>query len=199
MYEEKSALPEKVCMSPSLCLVSSADSTHCAQIARVVFAQLLQALQHVHEHGYVHRDLSMDNILLTRSGEVRLADFGLATSLQENAHEASPVRPRYSEPNLRPPAVPHSRDRVQYSTVRCFQAYLMDLYVWLENKGCEHRSAPKLGLLLSACLVVLRCMLTCSYHGQPEPSQLFDLNSVARRLQFDWRRGCLCLRALFSP
>ena len=36
------------------------------------------ALQHAHERGVLHRDLSPRNLLLTKDGVIKLADFGLA-------------------------------------------------------------------------------------------------------------------------
>ncbi len=42
--------------------------------------QLCRALAHAHAQGIVHRDLKPENILLTASGQLKLADFGLALS-----------------------------------------------------------------------------------------------------------------------
>lgn len=37
------------------------------------------ALEHIHERGWIHRDIKPDNILMNKSAEVRLIDFSLAS------------------------------------------------------------------------------------------------------------------------
>jgi len=43
-----------------------------------IFAQVTDALQAAHESGITHRDVKPANILLTKDGEPKVADFGLA-------------------------------------------------------------------------------------------------------------------------
>jgi serine/threonine-protein kinase len=50
------------------------DLTHAVSILRQVAAALTKAA----EQGIVHRDIKPENILVTRTGEVKVADFGLA-------------------------------------------------------------------------------------------------------------------------
>eukprot|EP01007_Sphenomonas_quadrangularis_P002731 NODE_456_length_1464_cov_187.759717_g339_i0.p1 GENE.NODE_456_length_1464_cov_187.759717_g339_i0~~NODE_456_length_1464_cov_187.759717_g339_i0.p1 ORF type:complete len:407 (+),score=67.55 NODE_456_length_1464_cov_187.759717_g339_i0:31-1251(+) len=45
--------------------------------ARQHFCELMTALYHCHRSGVAHRDVKPDNILISRSGQGKLADFGL--------------------------------------------------------------------------------------------------------------------------
>ncbi len=48
-----------------------------ADIATIA-AQLCEALGHAHEHGVWHRDVKPSNVIMTKSGRVKIADFGIA-------------------------------------------------------------------------------------------------------------------------
>ncbi|KAJ1718830.1 eukaryotic translation initiation factor 2-alpha kinase, partial [Coemansia biformis] len=45
-----------------------------------LFAQILEGLQHIHQRGVIHRDLKPVNAFLDAAGDVKIGDFGLATS-----------------------------------------------------------------------------------------------------------------------
>lgn len=44
--------------------------------ARFYAAELVMALDTLHGMGYIHRDVKPDNMLISKSGHVKLADFG---------------------------------------------------------------------------------------------------------------------------
>jgi serine/threonine-protein kinase len=43
-----------------------------------IMSQLLEALQYAHDRGVWHRDVNPANILVTNTGQVKIADFGIA-------------------------------------------------------------------------------------------------------------------------
>ncbi len=43
-----------------------------------VFEQAMRGVEHIHRMGVVHRDLKPSNIFITRDGEIKLMDFGIA-------------------------------------------------------------------------------------------------------------------------
>ncbi|KAK9810498.1 hypothetical protein WJX72_011817 [[Myrmecia] bisecta] len=54
-------------------------------LVAVYIAQVLQGLAYLHEQGVVHRDIKGANILTTKEGLVKLADFGVAAKLGESS------------------------------------------------------------------------------------------------------------------
>uniref|UniRef100_A0AAX7V6G7 non-specific serine/threonine protein kinase n=1 Tax=Astatotilapia calliptera TaxID=8154 RepID=A0AAX7V6G7_ASTCA len=53
-------------------------------MARFYLAELVEAIHAVHQLGYVHRDVKPENILIDRTGHIKLADFGSAARLTAN-------------------------------------------------------------------------------------------------------------------
>ena len=54
---------------------------------RLVLAEVALAIQHVHECGYMYRDLKSENVLLCIDGHIKLADFGLAKKVADKRQE----------------------------------------------------------------------------------------------------------------
>jgi serine/threonine-protein kinase len=53
------------------------DLTSCQVRAKKIVEGVAQALAHLHDKGWVHKDVKPENILITRGGDVKLIDFSL--------------------------------------------------------------------------------------------------------------------------
>jgi serine/threonine protein kinase len=82
-----------------------------------ILIDMAVGLEHVHDSGFMHLDFKPENVLVTRSGGVRLVDFDLSQPLPEKPEKLSdnPGTPAYMAPEqlLRQP-VDHRADLFAY-------------------------------------------------------------------------------------
>ncbi|KAM4740329.1 citron rho-interacting kinase isoform 4-T4 [Anableps anableps] len=71
-------------------------------MAQFYLAELVEAIQAVHQLGYVHRDVKPENILIDRTGHIKLADFGSAAKLTANKTVAAATVPVGTQDFLSP-------------------------------------------------------------------------------------------------
>lgn len=91
--------------------------------ANFYLAEIVQALEFLHQHNIIHRDLKPDNILISADGHIKLSDFGLSKILRSNCKRT----PTHQTPN-------HERhgscDTIK-KTLRCDETFVQD-------NGCRY-------------------------------------------------------------
>ncbi len=65
MIEELGPVPEKKCLDMAL--------------------QIVRGLEHAHQRGIIHRDIKPSNLMLSRGGELKICDFGLAKRASDDS------------------------------------------------------------------------------------------------------------------
>ena len=79
-----------------------AGEPFCSEMILRWIAEMASALEHMHSHRVLHRDMKPANVLLSAEGEIKLADFGVSRLLGSQTSLAQTVlgTPFYMSPEL---------------------------------------------------------------------------------------------------
>merc|ERR1711974_447446 len=71
---------------------------------RFYMAELVLAIESIHNLNFIHRDLKPDNLLLDRTGHMKLSDFGLAKEFRSRLPALDPTSAITPPADMAPPS-----------------------------------------------------------------------------------------------
>ncbi|GLR65645.1 hypothetical protein GCM10010909_03230 [Acidocella aquatica] len=103
-------------------VVDKKERFELAEIVRIMEA-LMAGLQFSHDRGVVHRDIKPANVMLTKAGEVKIADFGIARIESSSMTQAGTMlgTPSYMSPEQFMGQTVDSRTDIYSSGVMLYQ------------------------------------------------------------------------------
>lgn len=72
------------------------------KVAQFYAAEILLAIEHLHENNIFYRDLKPENVLMGEDGHIKIADFGLSfmTKTEEEYAKSMCGTPEYLAPEI---------------------------------------------------------------------------------------------------
>ncbi len=156
-----------------------------------ILIDMAQALEHMHNNGFMHLDFKPENVLVSRNARVRLIDFDLARMIPEKPTrftKKNPGTPAYMAPEqLRGEGLTHHADMFSYGVAayelltshKPFPGETPGEILQKEMDRAEFVQPRQFNEEIPAALerVIVRCL-------QPEPAQRYPFIGVmVRELQ----------------
>ncbi len=97
-------------------------------IAHLYFLQLVSGVSFMHSKGIAHRDLKPENILLSDSGNLKIADFGMATMFEYKGAKKQSSTMCGSPPYIAPEVLTCARTDKRSTQAAKYSADLVDIW-----------------------------------------------------------------------
>ncbi|KAI5927281.1 serine/threonine-protein kinase chk1 [Camillea tinctor] len=105
-----------------------ADKGVTEDIAHVYFLQLISGVSFMHSKGIAHRDLKPENILMSEDGNLKLADFGMATMFEYKGQRKQSSTMCGSPPYIAPEVLACGRAQRKSEEIMKYSAELVDIW-----------------------------------------------------------------------
>ncbi|RYP11124.1 hypothetical protein DL765_007873 [Monosporascus sp. GIB2] len=97
-------------------------------IAHLYFLQLISGVSFMHSKGVAHRDLKPENILMSDSGDLKIADFGMATMFEYKGQRKLSTTMCGSPPYIAPEVLACNRADKKSDDASKYAADLVDIW-----------------------------------------------------------------------
>ena len=99
-------------------------------IAHFYFTQLISGVSYMHSKGVGHRDIKPENILLSNAGNLKIADFGLATLFEYQGQTKLSTTMCGSPPYIAPEVISCSKSTQSRNAPKAsgYSANLVDIW-----------------------------------------------------------------------
>jgi serine/threonine-protein kinase Chk2 len=114
----------------------------CEETTRSIFRQILDAVRYLHNNGVVHRDLKLENILLSSEYKPTLTDLGFAKKI--DLSDCAIMRTRCGTPSYVAPEIVQCE-----GYTKAVDAWALGVILYL--------------LYVTVVVISLRCRLFCEY------------------------------------
>ena len=126
----------RYCENGSLHSICKSYGKFPENLVGIYMTQVLHGLQYLHDQGVIHRDIKGANILTTKDGKVKLADFGVSTSTLAGADKEAQV---VGTPYWMAPEIIQLSGATSASDIWSLGCTVIEL---LEGKPPYHKLAP---------------------------------------------------------
>ncbi|ONI11314.1 hypothetical protein PRUPE_4G101200 [Prunus persica] len=99
--------------------------------AKFYVGETVLAIESIHKHNYIHRDIKPDNLLLDRYGHMKLSDFGLCKPLGSNSFPDLSENENAGGRNSKSPSESHKHSNLPTTPKRTQQEQLLH---WQKNR-----------------------------------------------------------------
>ncbi|KAL7150847.1 hypothetical protein ABFS83_05G141400 [Erythranthe nasuta] len=109
------------------------EDTLSEKMAKFYIAQSVLAIESIHKHNYIHRDIKPDNLLLDKNGHMKLSDFGLCKPLDCRTLSTVNENEAMDDENIREP-MDVDRRFPDAANSRSWRSPLEQLQHWQMNR-----------------------------------------------------------------
>ena len=161
-----------------------------------IFVKIAEGLVHMHRRGVFHADLKPGNIMLSKSGDVKIIDFGLAWikgeakgRVQGTPEYMAPEQVKMRQANEKTDIYNFGATMYRLTTLRLPPSNAAGGELALDAKThaqllvpvqeCNHEAPAELASLIQTCLAFNRPK--ASRTGQPNPQRARSSGRKSRR------------------